>query len=370
MARVHCEADERRLESLLREHERLARERPGSYSLRSLFSDEALDIEAYCRDFRPNPHAAASEADVERFARRHGVWVEKGGDHYNSMTAYLHPTPDEQRLTIIGKSYAVMFFMNDTIGREKLGHMSAAQKQEVRGVVGRIDKLLETGTLPPGAGRLEEAARESLEEIRQSSPPAWFGRCMAVFKEHIAQSFHDKNARAQAKVPTVDEYIESRLHVAGMYVTIEFMELGDDQFIPWAEVAELGLTAQIRRLQWLCAAIGALMNDVFSFEKEFVAEGSDFNLVPVIAMNAAESGLHHALTEAARMVRAYVVEFRDLAAVLEARRKQLATDHPALASALAAHIRSLTGSVHATWAWQSVTDRYRSPVTIFEELRA
>lgn len=370
MARVYGEADERRLESLLREHERLAREHPGFYSLRALFSDEALSIEAYCRDFRPNPHAAASEVEVERFARRHGIWVEKGGAHYNSMTAYLHPTPDEQRLTIIGKSYVVMFFMNDTIGREKLGHMSPAQKNEVRGIVGRIDKLLETGTLPSGAGALEEAARESLEEMRQSSPPAWFGRCMALFKEHIAQSFHDTNARAQAKVPTVDEYIESRLHVSGMYVTIDLMEFGDNQYIPWAEVVELGLLAQLRRLQWLCAAIGAFMNDVISFEKEFVAEGSDFNLVPVIAMNEAESGLHHAITEAARMVRAYVVEFRDLAAVLEARREQLAPNHPALASALAAHIRSLTGSVHATWAWQNATGRYRAPVTIFEELRA
>ncbi len=367
MGHIYTQNDEDRLQHLQREHWEIAHYKPGLFALRNLFSSPELDIMDYCKDFRVNPHAQPSEAEVKTFAQHHGVWVKKGGDHYNNMTAYLHPTPDYERLTLIGKAYAVLFYMNDTIGREKMGHMTAEQIAEVRGIVGRLEVWLKTGALPPGAGPIERSAYVSSEEIRALADPAWYQAFLVHMKQHFEPSFFDRNARAQGEVMTVHEYIDCRLNVSGMFATIALMEFGDGEYIEWQEVRAFGFYNELKRLQWLCAAIGALMNDLFSFEKEFIVEGSDFNLIPVMTLNNPHWSLEQVVTHAAELVRCYVIEFRDLAEQIEAVCGEQADAHPALVSAIRKHILSLVGSVQATWVWENDTARYKQAQTIFLE---
>lgn len=366
MARTYTEQDEHRLQFLSDEYWTLAHNEPGLLMLRALLSDDTFDIVAYCSDFQPNIHAKTSEAEVKRFARSFDIWVERGGDHYNNMTAYLHPTPDYARLTAIGKAYAVLFFMNDTIGREKLGHMSPQEVADVRQVIHRLDQLLDTGSLTPHAGPIERAALVSLKEIRLISEPRWYRHFLTLMKHHFKPSFFDRNARAQGEVMTVDEYIDCRLHVSGMYATVALMEFGDDAYIHWQEAQACGIASDLKRLEWLCAAVGALMNDLFSFEKEFVVEGSDFNLIPVMALNYPENTLLEVVEQASILVREYVKEFVWLTSTLESKCAQLA-DHRALVNAVQKHILSLVGSVQATWVWENDTERYKQEATIFKE---
>ncbi len=367
MAHQYTEQDEQRLQLLLREYWTLAHQKSGSFMLRDLFSDETFDIVAYCKDFQPSCHARASEVEVKKFAQLFQVWVEKGGDHYNNMTAYLHPTPDYARLTAIGKAYAVLFFMNDTIGREKLGHMSPDQIAEVRQVVHRLDHLLDTGSLTLNAGSIERAALASLREIRLMSEPGWYRHFLTLMKHHFEPSFFDRNARAQGHVMSVEEYIDCRLHVSGMYATIALMEFGDNAYINWAEAKACGIGENLERLQWLCAAIGALMNDLFSFEKEFVVEGSDFNLVPTMALTYPEKSLQEIVEQAATLVREYVKEFRDLSISVQHQCLTLSADYAQLVSAIEKNVLSLIGSVQATWVWENNTERYKQQFTIFKE---
>lgn len=362
MSRYYTHEDERRLVLLREEHTRLSRQ--DVYALSELFSDETLDIVEYCQDFRPNPYAERSDATVKAFAQQYNIWVEEGGDHYNNMTAYLHPTPNFDRLTAIGMAYAVLFFMNDTIGREKLGHMTESQRAEVRQIIERLDGLIDTGMLDAAASPIEKSALASLKEIQRNSDPKWYQNFLKLMKQHLAPSFFDQNARAQGQVLTIDEYIDRRLHISGMYATVALMEFGDNQYLDWHELKQHMLAGGISRLQWLCAAIGAFMNDMFSFEKEFIVDESDFNLIPVIALNEPSLTLDEVVLKAADIVREMVKEFRDLAQLLEANSDVLS---PPCADAVRAHILSLTCSVQATWVWENVTERYKQPYTIFRE---
>lgn len=368
MSRTYTEQDEKRLQALLSAHRQFAQQRPPLFVLRDLFSDSAFDITAYCQDFRPNPHALASEAAVKQFAQQHNVWVERTGDYYNSMTAYLNPTPNYERLTAIGQHYAVLFYMNDVIGREKIGRMTPQQRAEVRQIVANIEAYLQTGVMPPASGDIERAMQISLEDIRvMADQPQWYATFVETVYQHIEPSFFDRNARAQGQVMTIDAYIDCRLHVSGMVLTVALMEFGDGEYIDYAAAEACGLLDDIRRAQWLCAAVGALMNDMFSFEKEFITEGSDFNLVTVTALNHPDCSLEEVVIMAAERIKGYIKEFTALTAHLDACCDALEAEQPALVSALRRHLKSIIGSVQATWVWENETARYKHAQTIFAE---
>src|SRR5690606_21907031 len=146
--------------------------------------------------------------------------------------------------------------------------------------------------------------------------------------------------------------IDCRLHVSGMYATVGLMEFGDNQYLNWPELAAWGLDHGLKRLQWLCAAIGALMNDMFSFEKEFIVDGSDFNLIPVGLLNHDKWTLQNAVLGAANIVREYVKEFVQLSTDLETRCEFYLETNPEMVSAVWTNIRALRYSVQATWVWE------------------
>jgi len=339
----------------------------GKYALHELFSDDTVNIIRYCEDFHPNPHASKSDKTVKTWAQRLGIWNEETGDHYNNMTAFLHPTPEYNRLVTIGKTYAFMFFMNDSIGREKVGKMTPKQIGEARRIVDRLYTLIHTGELPAGSGQIERGAYEASSEIRQLADPLWFRDFMAVMEQHLQPSFYDQNSHAQGQVLSVQEFIDRRLYVSGMYVTIGLIEFGDNQYLPWELLDNLDLSEPIQRLQWLCSAIGALMNDVFSYEKEFIVEGSDFNLIPIMYLNNPDWSFHKTIIKASHFVRNLVRNFYDLENDLNAELAHYENAHPAMVKAVKTHMLSLRGSVQATWQWEVFTDRYKNTATIFRE---
>jgi hypothetical protein len=283
------------------------------------------------------------------------------------MTAYLNPTPDYARLTAIGKVYSFMFYMNDTIGREKMGKMTSQQVGEVRRTLDRLYTLLHTGQLPPDSGSIERGAYEAHEEVRQLADPVWFHAFMEMMELHLQPSFFDQNSRIQGQVLSMKEFIDRRLHVSGMYVTLSLMEFGDNQYLPWDLLGSLNLSDSVRHLQWLCVAIGALMNDIFSYEKEFIVEGSDFNLIPIIYLNNPDWSFHKTIMKATGVVRNLVRNFRDLEDDIYANLTQHEAVHPAMVKAVRTHMLSLRGSVQATWIWENYTERYKNTATIFRE---
>jgi hypothetical protein len=367
MSHTYTGRDEQRLRELRQEHTLIAHQQPGLYSLHHLFSDATLDIIDYCRDFRPNVHARTGEEIVKDFARHYDIWVENGGDHYNNMTAYLHPTPNLERLVAIGKAYAVLFYMNDTIGREKLGHMTVDQRTAVQYIIHNLTSMLDTGMLLAEPGPIERSAAVSLAEIRHLANPAWYQEFLTLMRQHLEPSFFDRNARAQGRAYSVEEYIDTRLHVSGMYATVALMEFGDDQYLDWPTLMALGLDGAVRRLRWLCAAIGALMNDMFSFEKEFVVENSDFNLISVVYLATPGATLHDAVHAAADIVRGQVQEFSRLYDEVMDVCARASSGFPAEMRALETHLISLRGSVQATWVWENDTERYKQQHSIFRE---
>lgn len=338
------------------------------WSLRTLLSTPDRDIEDYCRDFRPNRFGEYALAEVERFCRKHQIWLESGGAHYNSMTPYLHPNAvTADRMTIIGIFNAILFWLNDTVGREKFAHLSEAERSRATHTAKRLRDMLETRSAAVDPTPEEVATAEFLELLARDAEPVWLERFLSSTAEHLRTAIRDQNTDARGGLLSVADYIDLRSEVSGMYPAIAMCEFGRDDYLPWHLIPDEEAAAELRRLQQLTAEIGALMNDMFSFEKECIADGADFNLIPVWLLNTPGATLADAVHGSAAIVRDRLTEFHTLRErILD---RYAGSPDRRAAESVAAHVRDLDGCVQATWAWQNVTPRYKG-VSIFDENHA
>ncbi|MGY2005957.1 terpene synthase family protein [Nocardia gipuzkoensis] len=337
------------------------------WSLRAMFGTPDWDIVDYCRDFRPNRFGEQACAEVERFCREHGIWLEPAGPHYNSMTPYLHPgAVSAERMTIIGLYNAILFWLNDTVGREKFGHLGDDEQHRARVATDRLCVLLRTRSAPADPTPLETATSAFLTMLSALADPAWLDRFIESTIEHLRPAIQDQNARARGGLLSVAEYIDLRAQVSGMYPAIALCEFGRDDYLPWYRIGHTELACDLRRLRVLTVQIGALMNDVFSFEKECIVDLADFNLIPAVLLNHPGWSLEDAVRGSTEIVRARLAEFRELGAVAVERCERLGSEDADLAATVSTHIADLIACVQATWVWQVETLRYKG-ASIFRE---
>ncbi|MFI6365624.1 terpene synthase family protein [Nocardia sp. NPDC050630] len=355
---------EARLATMQADYAALIRARR-KWSLRELFSTSDCDIVDFCAGFAPNRFGEQACAEVEQLCRRYGIWLDAGGAHYNSMTPYLHPhAASAERMTIIGIYNAILFWLNDTVGREKFAHLTDAEKQQARATVEQLCRLLDTRCAATDPTPVEAATVEFLERIGARADPDWLNRFLDSTIDHLRPAIRDQNARARGELLTVADYIDLRAQVSGMYPAIALCEFGRDEYLPWDRIRAVGLDADLRQLRRSTVEIGALMNDMFSFEKECIHDRADFNLIPVFLLNTAGADLADAVHDAARLVRDRLGEFRGIQARIVSRCAEI-TDS-SVAEPVSAHVEDLLACVQATWVWQNTTLRYKG-TSIFGE---
>ncbi|MEV0710004.1 terpene synthase family protein [Nocardia aurea] len=337
------------------------------WSLQRLFSTPDFDIAAFCADFRPNRFAAVALAETESFCRRYGIWLESTGTHYNSMTPYLHPnTISPERMTTIGIYNAILFWLNDTVGREKFANLTTVDQQRATRTLRRLSALLETRSAAADPDPVELASAEFLTLLADSADAAWLDEFLESTRAHLNTAIRDQNARARGGVLGVTEYIDLRGDVSGMYPAIALCEFGRDEYLRWDRIRAAGLGEPLARLRRLTADIGALMNDLFSFEKECIRDGADFNLVSVWLLNTPGARLADAVEAAAGIVRDRLLEF----VMLRDRIGALCDALPErdVAVMVGTQVEDMSGCVRATWVWQLTTLRYKG-ASIFVENR-
>ncbi|MGQ4597548.1 terpene synthase family protein [Nocardia sp. R6R-6] len=366
MVSEYTSALERDIIDMRGQHEQLLRS-GRKWSLRAMFSTPDWDIADYCRDFRPNRFGVQACAEVERFCRGRKIWLEPGGSHYNSMTPYLHPGAiSAERMTVIGLYNAILFWLNDTVGREKFGHLDDDEQRRARVAVDRLCSLLRTRTAPSDATPVEASTSAFLAMLSALADPAWLDRFIDDTIEHLRPAIQDQNARTRGGLLSVAEYIDLRGRVSGMYPAIALCEFGRDDYLPWDRIRRAGLAADLRRLRVLTVEIGALMNDVFSFEKECIVDLADFNLIPAILLNEPGTSLADAVHGATEIVRARLTEFRQIGAATAQRCDRFRAHDAALAATVSTHVADLISCVQASWTWQIRTLRYKG-ASIFTE---
>jgi hypothetical protein len=116
----------------------------------------------------------------------------------------------------------------------------------------------------------------------------------------------------------------------------------------------------VERLTFLAIRMASYVNDIFSYHKDVVLEGSEFNLVKIF-MDVEEQS-ERAVIESVELVNGYAREFIEL-------RKAMPSRGDATDNVVAQYVDGLAEMMSGNVYWHATTPRYRSPDSPFAELR-
>lgn len=339
------------------------------FSLLDLFNFEGFKLEEYCQVFSPHPQMHQLLKECRDFGQRYGIWL-PNAEHYISCALYLFPTAGTDRMRAIMQNLAIDYYLNDTIGRDVFAGLSPEEQTAANALKDRLFRVREDLYIDEEqATQLELANQEVLTFMSSTAPFSWFREFLRLYNYHIHVTHKNCNINAVGRIASVDEYIDSRCHMAGMHHVVSLVEYSDGSFLDWEWLSATGIDRQLQRLHYTTAAIGGLMNDLFSFEKEVIANCADSNLVMIILYNKPELTLAQAIERAAVLVRSLLIEFMGLLEYVRGAVAEHSETHPDNARAMQAHFSGLERCVQASWIWQVYTQRYKSVYSIFRETR-
>jgi hypothetical protein len=338
-------------------------------SLKELFSPPHFCFDEFCKGFHPHADSARLTQLAQHFGEEHDIWLPNAKAHV-SCALFLYPAAHPDRMFAIMKNLIMDFYLNDVMGRDLFKSLSANQQRDARKLIGSMAGIRDSLIVPPDAQPIEHLNARVLREFRENSPDSWFRSFFDFYCHHLNITHTDRNSEALGYIPGVDEYIDSRCHYAGMYHIVLWVEYNNARFLDWDRLADLGLASPLRRLHWLTTAFGALSNDLFSFEKEVIDEGSDSNLVMILMLNNRHLSLQESIAGACRIVRNMVSELSGILQSVRQRIDSLEQSDPGVSSLLAGHIEGVCRCIQASWLWQCHTVRYKRAQSLWEETQS
>lgn len=305
---------------------------------------------------RINPHAAEAERRAEVYCQELGIWLPNFHE-YNTMSRYLHPDADLERLTAIIVIYNFLYYIDD-IHTSNRSNPDEEDDVLMQSIYRNFIPILMHGEMPSSRNPLYETCKLIREFILKLAPEAWLQRIVTSLAQHLTTSTYSVQAIMVDGVPDLDKYIHLRNFDSGMVSCVELIELEMGIFLS----DEVLNDPTIQQLRLCVMRVGALMNDIFSYHKETILNGQRFNLINVL-MESRDITFDEAASEAINIVNGFSTDF------VEYERQVPEFDNPDLNYMVSRYVRGLRNEMLAIYHWQMSTNRYRSPDSPFPELR-
>ena len=304
---------------------------------------------------RVNPHAAEAERTANQLCFDLGIGLSHI-DNYATQAGYLFPETGPRRLVTMILFFNFLYYIDDVYDRHQDGSqedraglnevfLSAAQIF----VSGQKSKVRDNPIL--------RAAYEQHLQFTSQAPHLWVDRFAAATMAHLKGTLFGLEDNRQPGKSLLDRYNRLRDFDCGMEPTLDLIEFAQGMVMESRLLSHPVVQAARHQVARYCG----LSNDLFSFEKEVVQYGSDFNIVPVMMQ---EGVSFSAVVERVIMM---LNEMVDTFKVLEA--QQPLFDDPLDNQMVAQYFRGLRHEISAAYHWQFSTTRYRSPESPFIELR-
>lgn len=353
-------------------------------SLLESFDSDDLHLEAYCRDYHPHPQMEELLRNSIGYGKSAGILL-PNAEHYLTCALYLFPEAPPEKILLIARNYAVDFYLNDTMGREYRSTSEERQRlNEIRarltertdwartvaatGASAGPDKpatAAERASSDGPASAAERANLEVLAELADSSPASWFEPFLALYLKHLSIAHRSYDCISLGHIPKIEEYIAIRADISGMPHTVSVIEYSQGNYLDWPMLQRIGLADPLRELGTAVSLIGALMNDLFSFEKEVIDNRSDSNLLAIIILNNFRMELREAMSVGTTIVRNLLAGYARGAATLSEKIEGL--PEADLRTGLLRYMEGVRKCVQTCWLWQVDTKRYKRPGSIWKE---
>jgi hypothetical protein len=350
------------MDRILNEYAQLKKLTP--LSLLSLFNSPEFQFDGFCTDFSPHPNLKELKEKTLNFGEQYGILL-PNAEYYVTCAMFLFPKTTLEKIVRLSRNYAVDFYLNDTMGRE------ATPTGDEKKVLYEIrDRLAALGTdlHPNGDISLAEKANiEVLAEISATSPAGWFDRFLRSYLHHIDLAHKAYDCASLGYIPMIEEYIETRCHISGMPHSVLLIEYSNDLYLDWDLLQQAGVAEDLQRLNWTVSLVGALTNDLFSFEKEVIDNRSDSNLVVIILLNNFRMKLEEAITVAGFIVRDLLIDYIRLSGKITGSMDASGLLPAGAKEGLQIYLSGLKAVLQACWMWQTYTKRYKREGSIWQE---
>lgn len=332
-------------------------------SLLSLFNSENFQFDAYCSDYAPHPEISTLKKSTTSFGEKYGILL-PDADAYITCSMFLFPEAPLDKIITISKNYAVDFYLNDKMGRD-----ARPANHEMQVLYAIRDRLAAIGSdlqLKDGASLAEKASIEVLKEIADGAPKSWFDNFLRLYLAHINVAHQSYDLNSLGYIQSIEDYIRMRADISGMPHTVAMIEYADGVFLDWDLLAQIGIAEEVKRAGETVAYIGALTNDFFSFEKEVIDNQSDSNLIFLVLVNNFRMRLDEAIQVAGHIIRDLLADYAAAMDLIEDRIQQSAIS--ALSKTdLHRYLKGLKYVLQACWTWQTYTQRYKRPSSIWQQ---
>ena len=306
-----------------------------------------------------NEHPEADEANDEtaRICEQNNIALPHFAE-YNTLTGYMYPRTTKDRLVTLNLWVDYLFFIDDYYDRNT-DHQYKDNLDDYRRLLQTAVRVMCEGYEPDHEHVIYPAAKLIYERLSAIVPSQWLSeRFQQAMLDHLnASTLTIDDIYADGDI-NVDQYVHYREMDSGMYPTIYLLEPAFGIYLS----DEVFNHPFIKRIIQLCNRIATLSNDIFSYEKEVIRLGADFNLIKLIE-DAKGVSFDEALHEVVAMINEDTQEFL-----------LLQDDIPDFGdAAINESVEKFTLGIYdhivGAYHWQMSTNRYRSPNSPIPELR-
>lgn len=265
-------------------------------------------------------HAREAERIARDWASKHRL-VPGNYDGYTTMSRWLYPgAVDANRLAAACIVHNLFFFIDDLFfDTDLIDPADHAVDPELLKQPERLPQMLKSWMLafrsrevPQNAASLHYAFAEAGEFVaRVAGDDTWFSYFVDTVDDYI-DAVLNRDVNLEAYTQDIETFTSIRERDTGGLHTCVLIELTHGLHIGgWRDINE------VHRLTRLCYRQASFINDIVSFDKDVMAEGSDFNLILVL-MNSHQMSFDEAVDEAVNLVNSYVQAFSALSEAYEA----------------------------------------------------
>lgn len=311
----------------------------------------------------------ADEAErlTEEFAIRWNIRP-PSFDDYNTMSRFLYPNSlGVEHLAAVCTVHSIFFFIDDLFFDTdallpedySIAPAIAADPRKVIAFLRDLMNIFRARELPANPTLIQQAFCEIGQQVAALSSEAWFQYFTDTVEDYIRAAISRSADIRTDKLSVKDmgAFSEIRERDTGGLHTCVLIELSKEAFLP--DVVRDDPIVQ--RLTMLCIRMASFVNDICSYHKDVIVEGSEFNMVKMFMDNDGLS-FEDAVHKSVEVVNEYAQAYLDTESLLPSWGPEV----DPIARAYVAGLKELmAGNVY----WHLTTNRYRSPDSPFEELQ-
>jgi hypothetical protein len=263
-------------------------------------------------------------------------------ENFETMSIYLYPTGSISKLINVTIFFNVLYYLDDNYASDSKNFVADLDINDIVNVLTSTDEIF------PKISQGLYNAIKSLNKILGELPSAVKIKVTKLLVEHLS------SALASREYLSLENYVNERVKISGMFLAINMAEYVYD--LPEIDLEEVTV------LRKLCAEIGALSNDIFSFPKE--AESIE-NLINVLLYTKNANSIKEAILKAIEMVNIRTEEFNSRIINL----KKNLNDYRDKKHVILNYLRALEDIISASYSWQLHSNRYHHPLHFFTDMR-